>query len=233
MNGLLVQMTLLATCSMAMQGQTVAELIVKAKQERNPVESANYLMQADAAAEKLERHVPGGCCGNRCLRVGGFELHYRFNELDRQEDYQHDLLQSIVSSWQGTPQGADALARLLPTGCQTIASRWTPYFRTILEILELKRWQDLGDWRLTRIRGEAYETWWSLSLMPPNDSLVTDEMMNPADFKEGAELARQRAIFAYQTLLKQHHADADIVTRLRALVARRDTGQHIYVCAAD
>ncbi len=64
----------------AAQEDEVRILIDKAgKNARNPAVWAKYLMQADAAAEKLERSEPGGCCRNRCLTIGAFELHYRYN----------------------------------------------------------------------------------------------------------------------------------------------------------
>jgi hypothetical protein len=104
---------------------------------------------------------------------------------------------------EGSKDGAEALVRLLPTGCNTISSQWIPLFRTVLGILEQKRWKDLHDFRLTEIRGEAYETWWSLSKMPAGDVLATDAQMNPLDFADGAQLARERAIEAYERHMKR------------------------------
>jgi hypothetical protein len=106
----------------------VKSLIDKAATTGDPAEWAKYLIQADAEAEKLEQKTASGCCGTRCVNVGTFELHYRFNGIEGQEDYQHDLLQTIAMLHEGTAYGADALVRLLPGGCQTIASQWTPYF---------------------------------------------------------------------------------------------------------
>ena len=55
--------------------------------------------------------------------------------------------------------------------------------------------------------------------MSADDVLVTDERVNPADFAEGASIARERAIEGYQLLVKSHQADAEAVDRLRELIA--------------
>ena len=166
---ILKRIFLAASLSVAVIAQTASEsvlttdairaLIDEAANARDPVVWAKYLMRADAVAEKLERAAPGACCGNRCVRIGSFDLHFRFDGIADQETYQHDLLQLIAQVHEGTAEGAEALVRLLPTGCQTIASPWTPYFRTVLDILDRKRWKDVPDRRLTKIRAEAYETW--------------------------------------------------------------------------
>jgi|GEM_PF-2771749 len=214
--------------------ETIQTLITKAAESRATASWANYLIQADTVADKLTLNTQAEeCCGNRCVRVGEVELHYRFNGIAGQEDYQHDLLQLVAVAQQGTGYGADALVRLLPTGCQTIASQWTPYFRTVLGILELQQWKALPDIRLTRIRAEAYETWWSLSKLSPNDALVTDSRMNPADFREGVEIARERAIEGYQSLIKAGHGDADSATSLRLLLAGQDSTQRNWICGGD
>ena len=204
--------------------------INKARQANDPVAWANDLMRADAAAEKLEQNQAAGCCGTRCIRVEPFELHYRFNELAGKESYQHDLLQTIVLVQAGAKDGADALVRLLPTSCETISTPWIPLFRTVLAIVEEKRWRDLADWRLAEIRGEAYETWWSLSKMPADDVLVTDAQMSPEDFRDGALVARQRAIENYEVVVKAHRASKDLMQRLGKLKAGQDTNMRKWVC---
>ncbi len=206
----------------------VQRLISRAEHTSEPRAWAGFLMQADAAAEKLEARKPGGCCGYRCVRVGSFNLHYRYNEIGGSENYQHDLLQLVAQTHAGTPEGAEALVRLLPTGCQTIASDWTPYFRTVLGILESRPWRALADARLTRIRAEAYETWWSFSKAKDGDPMLTDMGLTPKDFLDGAAQARERAIAAYQS-----NADAAVARRLRQLLAGQDTEQRRWFCGGD
>ncbi len=207
--------------------------IDRAAQAKDSVVWANDLMHADEAAARLEQDKPAGCCGVRCLRVGNFELHYRFNSLSGQEEYQHDILQSIVMVHEGSKDGADALVRLLSTGCETFSSQWVPLFRTVLGILEQKRWKDLADPRLTEIRGEAYETWWSLSKIPSDDWLITDGNLNRADFADGESVARTRAIADYETLVKTHRASADVVRRLAELRSGHDTEMRKWLCWGD
>jgi hypothetical protein len=211
----------------------VRAILDKAAHTGDPARWAKYLIEADAEAEKLARDEAGGCCGLRCVRIGSFTLWYRFNEIEGRENYQHDLLQTIAQVHEGTPYGADALALLLPGGCRTIGSAWVPYFRTVLGILETKKWQDLHDFRLTRIRAEAYETWWSLSKMTAGDALVTDWQLDPVDFLEGADLARKRAIEGYQTLIKTGHSNPDLQERLKKIVAGQDTQMRSWVCYED
>ena len=104
----------------------VKSLLDKAANMGDPAEWAKCLMQADAEAQKLERKQGGGCCGNRCVRIDAYDLHYRFNEIQGQENYQHDLLQTIALAHEGDPDGAEALVRLLPDGCQTSPASGLP-----------------------------------------------------------------------------------------------------------
>lgn len=211
----------------------VQTLIARARHTGDPVAWANYLMQADLAAEKLESDKASGCCGYRCVRAGSFELHYRYNGIQGQENYQHDLLQLIVQVHEGTPEGAEALVRLLPTGCQTIANAWTPYFKTVLGILEFRRWKQLDDPRLTRMRAEAYETWWSLSKAAADDPSLTDQGLNPRDFLEGAAQARERAIEAYRAVPESGHPDSEVMNHLEKLKTGQDTQQRKWFCSGD
>ncbi len=207
--------------------------IAKAANSANPEVWANDLMQADIAAEKFERPQAGGCCGMRCVRVGTFELHYRFDELAGKEFYRHDLLKTIISVHEGSKDGAEALVRLLPTGCQTLSTEWIPFFRVVLSILDEKSWRDVADPRLTEIRAEAYETWWSMSNMTKDDALVTDAALNPEDFRDGAEVARQRAIELYTRLLEAHRRKEDFTQKIADLQAGRDTQMRKWVCYGD
>jgi hypothetical protein len=210
----------------------VDTLIQKAEQANDVAAWASYLMQADAAAEKLESTKPSGCCGLRCVRVRGFELHFRYNGIQDQENYQHDLLQ-LITIHGGTPYGAEALVRLLPTGCQTIASQWTPYFKTVIGILESRPWRAMSDPRLTKIRAEAYETWWSLSQSSPDDPDLEDQRLTPQDFVEGAAQARQQAIDAYQEIVNSKNGSPEILEHLAKLKSGEDTRQRSWFCLGD
>lgn len=51
------------------------------------------------------------------MKLAGFgDLHYRWNDLQQSENYEHDLLRKVVRLLRGTPPGADALAALLSLG---------------------------------------------------------------------------------------------------------------------
>jgi hypothetical protein len=79
------------------QEQRVAELLANAA-GTGVAQWATLLMEADAAAVKLERSTPPPCYGIRCMRVQNFELTYRWNEIGRTEIYQHDLLALLAQT---------------------------------------------------------------------------------------------------------------------------------------
>ncbi|MBV9301932.1 MAG: hypothetical protein JOY62_14235 [Acidobacteriaceae bacterium] len=222
-----------ADSSSQAQVDKLKALLDRAANSKDSVEWANLLMQADREAEKLEDSKPNSACGERCIRVATWELHYRYNEIQGQENYQHDLLQLIARVHQGDPDGAEALVRLLPTGCQTIATGWIPYFKTVIDILEFRKWKALRDPRLTKMRAEAYETWWSLSQSPPDDPVIADAELKPEDFLDGAAQARERAIRDYQELVSIGKADRDVMEHLRKLQAGQDTEQRNWYCYGD
>jgi hypothetical protein len=207
-------------------------LIQKAEQANDVAAWASYLMQADAAAEKLESTKPSGCCGLRCVRVRGFELHYRYNGIQDQENSQHDLLQHITTHEERL-MALKLSCDVLPTGCQTIASQWTLYFKTVIGILESRPWRAISDPRLTKIRAEAYETWWSLSQSTPHDPDLEDQLLTPQDFVEGAAQARQQAIDAYQEIVNSKNGSPEILEHLAKLKSGEDTRQRSWFCLGD
>jgi hypothetical protein len=61
-----------------------------------------------------------------------------------------------------------------------------PLFKVVIEIVSSRRCQMLKDVPLTRIEGEAWETWWSLSKAQPNDPTLADNSVSPLDFLDRA-----------------------------------------------
>jgi hypothetical protein len=192
------------------------------------------LIQADAEAAKLTLRQPGSCCGIRCVQVPPYPtLHYVWNGINQVEEYQHDLLKLIVRSREGTPLGADALVVLLRSPEWTLNdNEWVPLFKTVIEIVASRRWRALKDPRLTRIEGEAYETWWSLSRAQPTDPGLVDKGVTPVDFSEGAGQARLKAIAAYEKVLAAEN-DPGLRRRVLELRARHDTNQRAWYRIGD
>lgn len=194
---------------------------------------AAYLIDADSQAVLMERKVAGGCCGFRCSRVHGFTLTFLWNEAAGSERYQHDLLKLVVRSRPGTKAGVRALEALLKPGCGPLASEWLPYFRVVLGILESAPWRQVNDVELTRVRAEAYETWWSLSRAAPSEPLLADNGLKPQDFEIGAQDARSRAITAYEQVVARDPRDKVALEHLASLRAGQDTHQRQWYCFAE
>ncbi len=207
--------------------------LLEATQGKEANEWAALLMKADEVAVQLQARKAGGCCGYRCLRLGQYTLTFPWDEIGRTEIYQHDLLRTVVEARRGTETGAVALARLLSDGCGLLSNDWTPYFRTVLDILNFPAWENVNSTALTRIRAQALETWWSLSQASPAEFPLKDNDVRQRDFERGADEARAQAIAAYQSLIARNPQDTDARERLRRLMASEDTHQRRWYCFGD
>ena len=100
--------------SQSREEQTVRELVEKALRTDRLQPWASLLIRADAEAVKLQRRERGSSGDIRSVKITGFgNLHYRWNELQHSENYEHDLARMVVRDLRGTPAGADALVALL------------------------------------------------------------------------------------------------------------------------
>jgi hypothetical protein len=99
-------------------------------------------------------------------------------------------------------------------------------------MVDSPRWRQLNDWRLDQILAEAYETWWSLSLMKPDDNLITVGGFKRTDFQEGADEARRKALAAYERVIAGL-GDPDMIVRLADIRMRRDTGRRAWMPDVD
>jgi len=166
-------------------------------------------MQADGQAEKLERrqHDPN-TVGSYPLIAPDTRLTFLWNGIAQVEEYQHDLLRKVVEAGPGTQWGADALVALLRSGSVLSEDERVPLFKVVIEWLSEPGWQALKDTRLTRIEGEAYETWWSLSKASPDEPMLVDAGVSPSNFVAGAEEARLKAIADYERVLLKENDPA-------------------------
>jgi hypothetical protein len=203
------------------------QLLNQADHATRPQPWARLLIEADSEAVKLERREPCSCGDIRSVKAESFGfLHYRWNELQRSENYDHDLLRTVVRVLRGTPPGADAFVALLALG--PYGGPWfddddflpdefagPALHRRIISILESPSWLKLQDMRLTRIRAEAYDEWWSLSRADPQDPELSQNAVSASDYRRGSDLARQkqsnctRASWPYTTTLLCAFASAN------------------------
>jgi hypothetical protein len=223
---------------------TVRELVQTAVQAQKPQPWASLLIQADTEAVKLVRRERNECCDVRCVKLAGFgDLHYRWNDLQQSENYEHDLLRKVVHHLRGTPPGADALAALLSLGPyggpwfdddELLPDEFTEMalHRRIIAILTSPSWQKLKDARLMKMLAEAYETWWSLSLAKPDDPELQQSAAHATDYLNGAEFARRKAIELYDSTLGNRN-DPSLRSRIASLRRRQDTHQRAWFRAGD
>jgi hypothetical protein len=202
----------------------VAELLQQAAHETmiGP-HWARLMIEADGEAEKMEQPSTFGGM-YRSVRIADHPLTFLSNEISGVEDYQHDLLKLVVAQKGGTPDGALALNSLLtgPGSCGRLGNEFTPYFKTVLDIVASPEWVKLHDAGLTRIRAEAYETWWSMWLESGAE-----------EFKPGAADALKQAILAYRELVRLNRGVGDAHDHLKNLEAGLDTHQHNWFCEGD
>jgi hypothetical protein len=225
------------------QESTVRELVQRAVQAKRPQPWASLLLRADAEAVKLERQRRDDCCDLRSLRIPGYgELHYRWNGLQQTENYEHELLRTIVRRLRGTPTGADALASLLALG------PYGPWFdddellpdefvqpalhHRIIAMLTSPSWLKLRNPALMKHLAEAYETWWSLSVAKSDDPELEQNGVRATDYATGAESARRKAVEIYESLLA-NGGDQALRSRVVSLRNRRDTHQRAWFRVGD
>ena len=158
MDANLMLLPVLLLLAQSPQAARVAELLQKGE-----------LLEADGAAVQLEQCAPGVRHDElmRHIRIGGQGLTFRWYELAGCDFYQHDIAMRVAKANEGKPLGADALvAALRSNRSDMIFGKPDQFlFRTVIDLLEARPWRELDDWRMDEILGEAYETWWSLSLI--------------------------------------------------------------------
>lgn len=221
--------------------QSVRQLVEAAERSARPQPWAALLIRADAEAAALERREQDSSGSVRSVQVAdGIDLHYRWNEIQASENYQHDLLRRVVSNLQGTTPGADALAQLLGVGpcfvdyegLLPVATIDLPLHERIIRLLESATWRKLKDRRLLRIEAQAYETWWSLSVAAENDPELEQNGLRPAKFATGSQRARIKALRLY-SLAATNRTDPEQLSRLVKLRTRHDTNQRAWFCGGD
>ena len=95
--------TIPVLCFQVNSEQSVRHLVEAAERSARPQPWAAQLIRADAEAAALERKEQHSSGSVRSVKVAdGIDLHYRWNEIQASENYQHDLLRRVVSNLRGT-----------------------------------------------------------------------------------------------------------------------------------
>lgn len=219
-----------------LQSQTLQQLLAAASSApagRKP----ELLLAADRVAGALSDNQRGDqSIFHRTQTIAGFELNYRYDELGGGWAYQRDLLRRVWSDYRTTEWGDAAFLLLERTGWDTSGSceAGSDQFREVIAHGEaFLADHPSGPLRLevTLAIAQAYETWWSLSRAGPNNDYV-----QPENYREGAEAARQKAIGLCEQVARLAPASLEAALARRELPRLKlslDTVQRRYFCVYD
>jgi hypothetical protein len=147
----------------------------------------------DPRSEPLERN----------FKAGPFLLGYHYDQLGATWVYDHALARQVYRDYPDTPAGEWAFLTLEKLGWDTgVGCAGDPAkFKSV--IAESGRFFDRHRRSLYRLDflfdlAQAYETWWALSQAPSDDEYVV-----AANYTQGAEDARKRAIELYGQILRE------------------------------
>jgi hypothetical protein len=185
----------------------------------------------DPRSQPLERNFPA-----RNFKAGPFLFVYYYDQLGATWVYDHALARQVYRDYPDTPAGEWAFLTLEKLGWNTsVGCPGDPAtFRSV--IAESARFLDhhrSSPYRLDFLfdLAQAYETWWALSQARPDDDYVV-----AANYTQGAEDARKRAIQIYGQILREaprrDFAEYAKLT-LPQLQSKLDTGQRQYYCIYD
>lgn len=161
--------------------------------------------------------------------------------------YHHDLLWTVLKIAPQSVWGQDAFFLLLDHGWDTsgVCQKGADQFKTVIsqgeKFLQQYPLSPAG-LPVRYLVGQAYETWWSLSLWS-SCSPVTYFGLSPcaparesARYRAGAETAKQKAIAAYQSLLATDPSDYGTPAIRRSLARMElgiDTNQRRFYCLSN
>ncbi len=166
-----------------------------------------------------------------------YKLTWAYSELGGGWYYHHDLLWRLWKEYGTTPWGEIAFVMLLDKGWDTtgMCTKGSDQFRDVIREGDAFLAERLGSPHRAWVRlleAEAYETWWSLSRANPKE----DDYATPETYKKGATQALEKAIAAYQEVIKTAPGTniAAIARRqLKVLKPGGDTGQRKFFCVYD
>lgn len=217
------------------------ELLAAAK-NAPPEKKPALLLAADATAARLPLPsvVPPNPELQRQLNDLAAEgLTFTWVEIDGGWTYENNLLWRLWQEYPTSEEGEDAFLLLLRQGwdagpcCKTGLSS----FRRVIEQGEgflSSRAKSPHRQDVVFLVAQAYETWWSLSLVPEKNQ--QEGAPSPEAYRAGAAAAREKAIGYYSEIVA---ADPDGVEAncsrkpLASLKANEDTRQRRFYCYCD
>jgi hypothetical protein len=168
------------------------------------------------------------------------KLTFAYSELGGGFFYQHDLLWRVWREHPESDWGERAFLLLLDSGWDTsgMCANGSDQFREVIRQGQtFLRERPSSPYRglVTHLVGQAYATWWSLSL-PPGKGM--EDYVDPKQYTEGSEQARLRAIEYFEqvpqiakgTLLEQYALE--VLPRLREQ-RRLGTDGYRFFCVYD
>lgn len=167
--------------------------------------------------------------------LGALGLGFSYSELGAAWGYDHDLLWRVWREHGDTEWGEHAFVFLLHRGWSTRVGCGTgaAMFRDVIregEAFLTRRERSPRRLDVVFALGQAYETWWALS------KTEEDVYANPADYREGAEAAREKAIRHYEAVVRgaPDSPEAEFARRqLPRLKLRIGTAQFRFYCIYD
>lgn len=169
-------------------------------------------------------------------KLATYGLRYQGDKLGGGWVYLSDLLVKVWGEYPTTEWGEYAFVLLLNLGWEpnVACANGSDTFRTIIAKGEELVSERPESSRLLYVLfpvAQAYETWWSLSQASAKDAYV-----NPADYQDGANEARKRAIARYEEIVRLAPGSDEALyarRRLPRLRLRLDTNQRRYYCIYD
>jgi hypothetical protein len=221
--------------------QLLDELLASAK-SAPPEKKPALLLAADAMAARLPLPsvVPPNAELQRQLNDLAAEgLTFTWVEIDGGWTYENNLLWRLWREYPASEEGEDAFVLLLRQGwdagpcCKTGLSSFNRVIKQGEAFLS-SRAKSPHRQDVVFLVAQAYETWWSLSLVPEKNQQEGDP--SPEAYRAGAAAAREKAIGYYGEIIA---ADPDGVEAdcsrkpLALLKANEDTRQRRFYCYCD
>ena len=185
------------------------EMLVDLADKSRTLPKPMFLLLADRLASMLgAAWDPRSQPLERNFNVGSLHFGYQFDQLGATWVYDHALARQVYRDCPDTPAGEwafltlEKLAWNTSVGCPGDPATFRSVIAQSARFLDRHR---NSPYRLDFLfhLAQAYETWWALSQARPNDDYVV-----AANYTQGAEDARKRAIELYGQILREApHSD--------------------------
>jgi hypothetical protein len=221
--------------------QLLDNLLEKAS-SASPEKKPPLLLASDAIAERLA--LPSIVPANPELQhqldtLAAQGLTFTWAELEGGWSYHNNLLWRLWREYPTSEEGEDAFVLLLGQGWDkgSCCNSHADSFHTVIERGEeflSNRLHAAHRQGVLFLVAQAYETWWSLSLVPERDREEGDPP--PAAYRAGSAAAREKAIAYYSEIVTTavNSVEANYSRKsLDLLKGNEDTHQRRFYCYCD